>query len=65
MITAERKRWLIERLRHVAQESAPAREWPDVARSFDRLADDIERDRIPRDALPGATVPAPDEKTSP
>lgn len=65
MITAERKRRLIERLRHVAREIAPAREWPAVSRSFDQLADDIERDCMPGDASPATATPTPDENASP
>jgi hypothetical protein len=49
MILPERKRWLAARLRAIAAETAPAREWPAVATSLSRLANEIERGLPPRD----------------
>lgn len=64
MITAERKRWLIDRLREVAKEIAPAREWPAISLSFARLADELERECMTRDGFARDNTAAADEQPS-
>jgi hypothetical protein len=52
MISPERKRWLAASLRAIARETAPAREWPAIAASFTKLANEVEHGLLVRDDDP-------------